>query len=128
MFSECAAIARALTWNTVGSSSPAILYILGIMSKRPWLAVYVVVSAPGGQGAVHGAGGAAFTLHLREAQLLAEHIDAAGRRPFVRDLRHRRGGGDGVDGRDFREAYATWLAAVLPSIVIFFIEKYNLRI
>ena len=46
MFSECAAIARAETWNTVGSSSPAILYMFGIMSSSPWLAVYVVVSAP----------------------------------------------------------------------------------
>ena len=46
MLSACAASARALTWKTVGSSSPAILYILGIISKSPWLAVYVVVSAP----------------------------------------------------------------------------------
>ena len=57
----------------------------------------------GRQRAVHGTGGAALTLHLREAQLLAEHVDAPGRRPFVRNLCHRRGGGDGIDGRDFRE-------------------------
>ena len=31
---------------TQGSSSPAILYILGIMSRRPCEAVKVVVSAP----------------------------------------------------------------------------------
>ena len=37
---------RAETWNTPGSISPAILYILGIISSRPWDAVYVVVSAP----------------------------------------------------------------------------------
>ena len=30
---------RAVTWNTPGSSSPAILYMLGIMSSRPWDAV-----------------------------------------------------------------------------------------
>ncbi len=46
MLSACAASARALTWKTVGKSSPDILYILGIMSSKPWLAVYVVVSAP----------------------------------------------------------------------------------
>ena len=33
------AIVRADTWNTVGRSSPAILYILGIISSRPWEAV-----------------------------------------------------------------------------------------
>jgi len=33
-------------WNTVLVSSPAILYMLGIISSRPWLAVNVVVSEP----------------------------------------------------------------------------------
>ncbi len=33
-------------WNTPGSISPDILYMLGIMSMRPWLAVMVVASAP----------------------------------------------------------------------------------
>ncbi|OPZ20505.1 MAG: hypothetical protein BWZ10_00658 [candidate division BRC1 bacterium ADurb.BinA364] len=42
----CAATARADTWNTVGVNSPAILNMLGIMSKRPCEAVKVVVSAP----------------------------------------------------------------------------------
>ena len=46
MLRACAASARALTWNTQGSSSPEILYMLGIISRRPWLAVKVVVSAP----------------------------------------------------------------------------------
>ena len=40
------ASARAEQWMTQGSSSPAILYILGIISSRPWEAVKVVVSAP----------------------------------------------------------------------------------
>ena len=35
-----------LTWKTVGMSSPAILYMFGIMSRRPWEAVKVVVKAP----------------------------------------------------------------------------------
>ena len=30
------ASARAVTWNTPGSSSPAILYMFGTMSSRPW--------------------------------------------------------------------------------------------
>ena len=46
MESACAAMARAVTWNTPGSSSPEILYMLGIMSSRPWEAVKVEVSAP----------------------------------------------------------------------------------
>ena len=37
--SDCAAKARAVTWKTHGSISPAILYMLGIISRRPWLAV-----------------------------------------------------------------------------------------
>ena len=40
------AIARADTWNTVGVNSPAILYILGIISSKPCEAVKVVVRAP----------------------------------------------------------------------------------
>ena len=46
MFSACVETVRALTWNTLGSCSAAILYMFGIMSRRPWEAVYVVVSAP----------------------------------------------------------------------------------
>ena len=37
---------RAETWNTVGASSPAILYMFGIMRRRPCDAVKVVVSEP----------------------------------------------------------------------------------
>ena len=46
MDSAVVAMARADTWNTVGVSSPAILYMFGIISKRPCEAVKVVVSAP----------------------------------------------------------------------------------
>ena len=38
--------ARADTWNTVGSISPAILYMFGIIRSRPWEAVKVEVRAP----------------------------------------------------------------------------------
>ena len=46
MLSDCVATVRADTSNTHGNCSPAILYILGIISKRPWEAVNVVVKAP----------------------------------------------------------------------------------
>ena len=39
MFRDWAATVRADTWKTPGNSSPAILYILGIISNRPWEAV-----------------------------------------------------------------------------------------
>jgi hypothetical protein len=42
----CAAIERAATCITNGVSSPAILYMLGIISSRPCDAVKVVVSDP----------------------------------------------------------------------------------
>ena len=42
----CAASDRAATCSTAGVSSPAILYMLGIISSRPWEAVNVVASAP----------------------------------------------------------------------------------
>ena len=35
MFSVWLASVRADTWNTPGSSSPAILYMFGIISSRP---------------------------------------------------------------------------------------------
>ena len=37
---------RAATWNTVDVSSPAIRYMFGIISSRPWEAVKVVDRAP----------------------------------------------------------------------------------
>ena len=43
---DWAASERAETWKTVGSISPAILYMFGIISSSPWEAVKVVVSAP----------------------------------------------------------------------------------
>ena len=40
------ATVRADTWKTVEVSSPAILNMLGIIRRRPWAAVKVVVSDP----------------------------------------------------------------------------------
>ena len=46
MESAWVARARAATWKTVAVSSPAILYMLGIISSKPWDAVKVVARAP----------------------------------------------------------------------------------
>src|SRR5512145_637742 len=46
MLSACAATERAATCNTVLVSSPAILYMLGIIRRSPCDAVNVVASAP----------------------------------------------------------------------------------
>ncbi len=46
IFNECVDTVRADTWKTLGNCSPAILYILGIIRRRPCDAVKVVVSAP----------------------------------------------------------------------------------
>ncbi len=46
MDSPCVAKDRAATCSTVEVSSPAILYMFGIMSSRPWEAVNVVASDP----------------------------------------------------------------------------------
>ena len=46
MESAWAARARAAMWKTVEVSSPAILYMLGIISSRPCDAVKVVASEP----------------------------------------------------------------------------------
>ena len=46
MDSACVASVRAVMWNTVGVSSPAILNMLGTLSSKPWDAVNVQVSEP----------------------------------------------------------------------------------
>ncbi len=39
-------MARAAMWKTAGVSSPAILYMFGIIRRRPWDEVKVVASDP----------------------------------------------------------------------------------
>ncbi len=39
MFRACVEMVRAETWNTQGSCSAAILYMLGIIRRSPWDAV-----------------------------------------------------------------------------------------
>ncbi len=55
----------------------------------------------GQQRAVDGGGSPGFGLHLRDGHGLAEYIFPALSRPFIAELRHGGGGGDGVDGRGF---------------------------
>ena len=62
--SACAASERAATWKTAGVSSPAILYMLGIISSRPCDAVKVVVSEPACSAPCTAPAAPAFALHL----------------------------------------------------------------
>ncbi len=98
-----AAMLRAATWITVGSSSPAILNMLGIISSRPWEAVKVVASAPFCRDSVQCPGGARLGLHLDDLGHLTPDVGFAGGRPVVRVLAHRRGRGDGIEGDDLGE-------------------------
>ena len=58
---------------------------------------------PGGQGAVDRAGSASLRLHDGDLYWLAEHILPPLGRPFIRQLCHHRGWGNGIDCRDFRK-------------------------
>ena len=80
------ATVRAVTWNTVGSSSPAILNMFGIISSRPCDAVNVRAHRAGLQHAVDRADRAAFALHFHDAGDGAPEILFAFRRPLVAPL------------------------------------------
>ncbi len=56
------------------------------------------------QGAVHGSGGAAFTLHFDDVGHAAPGVGHALRRPLVRPLAHRRRRSDRVNGDHFARA------------------------
>ena len=56
-----------------------------------------------GEGTVNGARRAAFRLHFGNLQLLAPHVGSFGGSPLVGGFGHRRRGGDGVDGGNFRK-------------------------
>ena len=83
------ATVRAATWITAGVSSPAILNMLGTISRRPWDAVNVVAERALLERAVERAGGARLGLHLDDVRDLAPQVRPAGRRPVVAVLRHR---------------------------------------
>ena len=89
MESACPATVRAETWMTPGSSSPAILYILGIMSKRPCEAVVGCGEGASGKGSVHSAGRAGLRLHFCYAHLPAEQVFAACSGDFIDLVGHR---------------------------------------
>ncbi len=89
---------RAATCITNGVSSPAILYMLGIMSSRPCDAVNVVASEPGLQRAVHRAGGPGFRLHLGDLRDRAPEVRHLPARPFVAELGHVAARRDRIDG------------------------------
>ena len=91
------AIVRAATWMTAGVSSPAILNMLGIISRRPCDAVNVVAERALLERAVERPGRARLGLHLDDVRDLAPQVRPAGRRPVVAVLGHRRGRGDRVD-------------------------------
>ena len=55
------------------------------------------------EGPVQGAGGAALALHLDHRRHRAPHVGAVVAGPLVGQLRHGRGGGDGVDGAQLAE-------------------------
>ena len=55
------------------------------------------------QAAVAGTGGACLGLHLDDLHRLAEQVLLALGSPLVHHLRHLGGGGDGIDGRNFRK-------------------------
>ena len=95
---------RAVTCMTVGVSSPAILYILGIMSSRPWEAVKRGGKSAALEGSVHGAGSAAFALQLGDDRDRAPDVALALRRPLIGELGHGGGGRNGINCNDFGEA------------------------
>ncbi len=101
MDSAWVAIVRAETWNAVGVNSPAILFMLGIISSRPCDAVNVVAKRAGLQRAMDGPGSAAFALHLRHLRHRAPDISDALRSPLIGPLAHVRRGRDGINGDHF---------------------------
>ena len=87
--SACVASVRAATCIANGVSSPAILYMFGIISSRPCDAVNVVDERAGLQRAVHRAGGAGLRLHLDDVRDRAPEVRAGPGRPLVGQLAHR---------------------------------------
>ena len=96
----CAASERAATWKTAGVSSPAILYMLGIISSRPCDAVNVVVEGAALERAVQRARGPALALHLHHHGHGAPQVAPPLAGPLVGELGHRRGRRDRVDAAD----------------------------
>ena len=101
---RASASVRAVTCMQNGVSSPAILYMLGIISSRPCDAVNVVVSAPACSAPCTAPAAPAFGLHLRHLRDRAPDVSPALGRPLVRELAHRRRRRDRVDRDDLAQA------------------------
>ncbi len=95
-----AATERAETWKTAGVSSPAILYMLGIINSKPCEAVKVVVRAPVGSApctAPAAPPSACISVTLGTVPQMLGALCC----PGISMLAHRRGGGNRVNGDDF---------------------------
>ena len=98
--SACVARARAAMWNTVGVSSPAILNMLGSISSRPCDAVNVVVSAPDCSAPCTVPAAPPSLCISCTTGTLPQMFGKPFGRPFVGQLRHRRGRRDREDRAD----------------------------
>jgi len=96
-----AASERAVMWKTVGVNSPAILYMLGIISREALRGGEGRAEGTGGQRAVQCPGHPAFGLHLGDDRNGVPYVLLLDGRFRVRFGRHRRGWRNGVDGDDF---------------------------
>src|SRR5450631_455418 len=110
MLSAWVASARAATWKTVEQSSPAILYMLGIINRRPCDAVKVVVSAPTCKEPCS----ARLALHLHHLGEGSPDVGSTFGRPLVRQLRHGRGRSDRVDRAHFVETVGNRCRCLVP--------------
>ena len=88
---------RAATCMEKGVSSPAILYMLGIISSRPCEAVKVVVSAPAWSAPCTAPAAPASDCISTTCGTLPHRCSLPVARPLVAELAHRRGRGDRVD-------------------------------
>ena len=98
------AMVRAETWNAVGVSSPAILFMFGNHQQQTLRSGEGGGQGSGLQGAMNRAGGAAFALHFDDMRARCPRYWACFRGPLVGPFAHRRRRSDGIDGDDFVDA------------------------
>ena len=103
MESAWVARARAATWKTVAVSSPAILYMLGIISSKPWDAVKVVASAPLCSAPCRAPAAPPSLCISTTAGTVPHRFGRRSRGPLIGPLAHGRGRRDGVDGDHLAE-------------------------
>ena len=89
---------RAATCKTARVSSPAILYMFGIISSRPCEAVNVVARAPACKAPWTAPAAPAFALHLDDLGYVAPDVRSPLADHWSAQLAHGRGRRDGVDG------------------------------